>query len=77
MITIISYTGMLCCLISVIAANSHTKLRSWFNAFVAVGGVCLTIYAISIVSIPFIILNGVYGSLGIYNGIKEWRRHES
>lgn len=73
-VTAISYVGMICCLLSVVAANSKGRFKEWYNLFVVIGGVCLIIYAVAINSIPFIILNGVFGSLGVYALIKGWQK---
>lgn len=73
-ITVISYIGMVCCLLSVLAANSKGSFHKAFNWFVVIGGICLTLYAVAISSVPFIILNGTYGSLGVYALIKTGRK---
>lgn len=71
---IIGYLGMTMTLSSIVAANCTGVFRKWFNPLVISGGICLTINAISIGSIPFTILNFVFSCIGVWGLIKERRK---
>lgn len=73
MFELLGYIGMVATLASVISANSKGKFRSWYNVLIIVGGICLTLNAAYIKSIPFFVLNVTWTILGAWGFYRERR----